>query len=275
MAGGGLVGQPAGRIALQPWAPAVEEARADVGDERCVKSGELGRRGRLGETDDRVVRLVNPQHDGDIVVGVVDGAAEVVDACAVGRADLDEVGAGPGHHVGDTETAADLDQFAAAYDYVPAFGKTSETEQNGSGAVVDDDGVLGAAGLGDQRAGGGHARTALAGGEVEFEVGVALGLLPRHRRPPEVGVQDRAGCVDDGAQHPPARGNCDRPGGIRGAGCNRGTRRVDQHRVRKTDVRDRPCQLVDGRWTIGRGAHRWQLRALVPAGTQARLGAPE
>ena len=42
--------------------------------------------------------------------------------------------------------------------------------------------------------------------------------------------------------------------------------------MRKTYVRDRPCQLVDGRWTIGRGAHRWQLRALVPAGTQARLG---
>ena len=181
---------------------------------------------------------MDPQHNGDIVVGVVDGAAEVVDACAVGRADLDEVGAGPGHHVGDTETAADLDQLAAADGDVPAFGEAAEAEQNGSGAVVDDDGVFGAAGLGDQRAGGGHARTALAGGEVEFEVGVALGLLPRHRRPPEVGVQDRAGGVDDGAQHPSARGNCDRPGGIGGTGRNRSSGGVDQHRVRKADVRD-------------------------------------
>ena len=54
---------------------------------------------------------------------------------------------GPGHHVGDTETAADLDQLAAADGDVPAFGEAAEAEQNGSGAVVDDDGVFGAAGL--------------------------------------------------------------------------------------------------------------------------------
>ena len=80
--------RPASRADRPSHGHHVEQARADVSDERGVESGELGRP-RLGETDDRVVRLVDPQHDGDIVVRVVDGAAKCRRVRLV--ADLDEV----------------------------------------------------------------------------------------------------------------------------------------------------------------------------------------
>ena len=74
---------------------------------------------------------------------MVDGAFVVGDAGAVGGADFAKGGAAFGHDLGDAETVADFNQLAAGDDDFAAFGERGQDEQNGRGAIVDDDGGFG------------------------------------------------------------------------------------------------------------------------------------
>ena len=69
--------------------------------------------------------------------------------CAVRRPHLDEAGAGLGHHIGHAESAADLDQLTPGDHDGPVAGERREHEEDGRGAVVDDQRGLGACGPGE------------------------------------------------------------------------------------------------------------------------------
>ena len=170
LAGGRLGGQPGRRVrAGPPRARDVEEAAAEVDDDGRAERRQLGDRGVLDEAVDAVVARVHLEHEGDVGPGTVDGPAVVGEPGAVGRADVDEPGAGLLHHLGDAEPTADLDALAPADRHVPSGGERGEHEQHRGGVVVDDDGVLGAAQPGEQLADGALARAALAGRQVELD----------------------------------------------------------------------------------------------------------
>ena len=116
------------------------------------------------------------QDDADVSVGGVDGGSEIVNAGAVGRSDLDEICPGTSHHLRNPESTADLHQFTAAHDNVFPVGEPAEHKKDGRCAIVHHDGVLSSARLGNQRASRPHPRSSLTTLEVEFEVGVPLGL---------------------------------------------------------------------------------------------------
>ena len=126
---------------------------------------------------------------------------------AVGRADLDQGGAGLAHHVGDAEAAADLDHLPARDDHLAAAGERGEREQQRRGVVVDGDACLRAGDAPQQPAEVRVARPAFAALQVEFQVGVAapglrhrLDRRLRERGAAEVGVDHDAGGVDRAAQ---------------------------------------------------------------------------
>ena len=95
-----------------------EQDLARVRDQQTARSmetmepelRELGGRGLLGEADLGEVRAVHLHQQPGLGR---DRSRVVTDARAVGRSDLDQARAGHGHHVGDAEGAADLDQLAA------------------------------------------------------------------------------------------------------------------------------------------------------------------
>ena len=126
--------------------------------------------------------------------------------------DLDEPAPRLRHDLGDPEPAADLDQLAARHDDVAAAGQRGQREEHRGRVVVHDEPGLGAARLGEQRAGVVMARAPPAGVEVVLEVGggAADGVdlrpgLGAERCAPEVGVQQHARRVEHGAQErPPA-----------------------------------------------------------------------
>src|SRR5206468_2219524 len=84
---------------------------------------------------------------GDLKVGAMDleqhttvrrqRAFVVVRMRAIGRADLDQLRAGPRHDVGNSKRPADLHQLAARHDRIAAAGKRAEREQYRAGGVVD------------------------------------------------------------------------------------------------------------------------------------------
>jgi hypothetical protein len=128
--------------------------------------------------------------------GPIGGGAVVGEPRAVGRAHLDQVGTGQRHDLGYAETTTDLDQLAPRDHDRPFGGQGGEHQQDRGGAVVDDEGGLGAAGSGQQRACMLLPRAAVAGGEVELEIRVAGALGHRQWRPSEVGVEQHTGPVD-------------------------------------------------------------------------------
>lgn len=90
----------------------------------------------------------------------------------IGGADFDEFRAGSFEDIGDAEAAADFDEFATGDDDFVAVvaDEMAEGEDEGGGAVVD-----GGGGIGFEEDGEGGfevagAASAVAGGEVEFEV---------------------------------------------------------------------------------------------------------
>jgi len=128
----------------------------------------------------------------------------VRDPRAVRGADLDELGAGGGHDVGDPELAADLDELAAGDEHLLALGDRGEGEQHAGRPVVHDEGVLGAGEGAQEELGPGRPAAAATGGALDLEVGVAgrgprrgLRRLRGERSPTEAGVEDHAGGVDD------------------------------------------------------------------------------
>ena len=113
---------------------------------------------------------------------VVDGVAVIVDMGAVGGADFAQDGAGALHDFGDAEAVADFNQFAARDDGFASGGEFVEDEEERGGVVVDDDGGFAEDGF-EERAGVDVAFAARAGGEVVFEIAVAVwsseGARPR------------------------------------------------------------------------------------------------
>ena len=213
LAGAGLVPQPAGaRRPARGWS-------RRAGPSRCrPRPAGRGRPARpprrLDEPDHAVVGGVDLQDQGRRrrrhrprpVVGP---------AGAVGGPDLDQAGAGLGHHVGHPEPAADLDQLAPGHDDLPAPGQGGQHQQHGGGVVVDHQGRLGAAGPGQQGAGvvAAGPRRPVAGRTRGWSSGRTSDRQRRgaERRPAEVGVEHHAGGVDHrleqggGRSPPPAR----------------------------------------------------------------------
>jgi len=126
-----------------------------------------------------------------------------------------EVGAGLRHDLRDAEAAADLDELAAGDDdlVLPRKDQRRQRQEQRRGVVVHGDGRLGAGDAPQQPFYVLVAAAALAGGEVELEVAVAVAHgrhrgdgLVRQGRAAEVGVDDDAGGVDDGPQAGAQRG---------------------------------------------------------------------
>ena len=108
------------------------------------------------------------------------------------------------HDFGDAEAVADFDEFAAGDDDFAAVGERGQDEQDGGGAIVDDDGGFGAGQAFEEMRGVDVALAACAGFEIVFEIGVLRGGAAKffdggfgERRAAKIGVQDDAGGVDD------------------------------------------------------------------------------
>ena len=160
------------------------------------------------EPDQAEVRMVGTQHH---CGARAEGFFEVGRVRAIARADLDQARARLAHDIRDTESPADLDQLRAGNDHLAPLGEGGEREQYCAGVVIDDQCSFGAGDAGEQPFGVCRARASLAGGQVVFESGVALGHLLHgaqgggaERRAAEVGVQDDAGGIDH--RHQAGRG---------------------------------------------------------------------
>ena len=171
--------------------------------------------GRLREAGHREVGRVDAQDHRRATLA--ERCLVVLDAGPVRRPDFDEAGAGPPDDLRDPDAAADLDELAPPDDDALPAGQ-ADGEDQGGGAVVRDQGVLGA-GEGDEvLLGRAVAAPPPSGGAVELEKERARGRPPRRRgwrlrpgRPPQVRVDDHAGGVDD-AGRKRARGDAVEPG---------------------------------------------------------------
>ncbi len=176
----------------------------------------------LGKAGDGEVGPMNAEQQAR---ALGDGALVVGQARAVGGADFAQRGLRFRHHVGNAEGASDLDEFAARDDDFATLGEGVKGEQDSGGVVVDDDGGERVALL---RLDGAEPRShtydlgeqflkkavnvdvslaAFAGLEIELKVGVGKSRLANvvegsggEWRASEIGVEDDAGRVDDGAQ---------------------------------------------------------------------------
>ena len=136
------------RRGLVRQAPGLEidqRAAAEILDQRqpllARQRHQLGRRHRLGEAFDGVVRGMD-LHDRRGVG--TDRRGVVLEMRAIGGADLDQSAAGAGHDVGNAEGAADLDQLAARDDDLAPVGQRVQHQQHGGSVVVDGGRGLGA-----------------------------------------------------------------------------------------------------------------------------------
>ena len=167
-------------------------------------SRQFRQRRLLGEPLDAEVGPVHPEEQRRVGA---DRLPVVVDPRAVGGADLAQPRARLRHHVGHAEAAADLHQFAARHDDLPARRQRGQHQERRGGVVVDDDRGLDAEEALQQRLGVRVAMAAAPRLHVVLEVRVAgrhladaLDGRRRQRRAPEVRVHDDAGGVDHTAQ---------------------------------------------------------------------------
>jgi hypothetical protein len=120
----------------------------------------------------------------------------------VRRADLDQLGPGGPHDVGDAERPPDLDQLTAADRHTTVTGQGGQRQHEGTRTVVHRERRLGPGQAGERVADRRVPAAALAGVEVDLEVdGAGRGGHRRHRfdgqrRTTEVGVEQDAGGVD-------------------------------------------------------------------------------
>ncbi len=132
------------------------------------------------------------------------GRLEVRRARAIGRAHLDEPGAGPPDDVRDAHAAADLDELATRHDDpAAATGQPDGQGQRGR-VVVGDVGVLGTGQRDQVVLGDPGPRAAPAGRPVQLQQqrlagqgGHAIDDGGRPGRPPEVGVDEDTRGIDD------------------------------------------------------------------------------
>ncbi|MNN12429.1 hypothetical protein D3C81_1254210 [compost metagenome] len=196
------------RLGGQPPAGQVQQAAAAEVFEQwqavpvCQLRQFSGRHAR-GEALNAVVARVHPH---DQTAARADGGLVVAGMGAVGGAHLDQLHPGAGHDVGNAEGAADFNQFAPGNNPFLARAQAVEGQQYRSGIVVDHGHRFGAGQFADQAFDQVVAIAALAAAQVELKVErITRGHLHRldrlfgQQRPPEVGVQHRAGEVE----HPP------------------------------------------------------------------------
>ena len=181
-----------------------QQSTADVDDERDAERRELVDLGGTREALDAKVARV---HLEDAAGVGPDGLGVVGDPGAVGRADLSDPGARGGDEVGQPEAVTDLDHLASAHDDLTPCGEGRRGQHEGGRSVVDDERVCGRRHRVTQ--GGERAPAASSAGprgRVELDVDVsgrsAQGRQRRLRqgRPPDVGVHDDPGGVDEGPQ---------------------------------------------------------------------------
>ena len=133
-----------------------------------------------------------------------DRALVIRGARAIGGPHLFENGPAPGHDLGNPESAANFNQFAARDDHLFALGECVQRKQYCGGVVVDHRRRLSPGELDEELFNHLLALSALTPAQVVFKVdgvrsGTKHGLhgCRREQRPSEVGVQDRARCVHD------------------------------------------------------------------------------
>ena len=206
-------------------------------------------RGLLGEADDPVVAVVDPQDRGGLRA---DRPLVVREPRLVGRPHLAEPGARDLEDLRQPEAAADLDELTARDDHLAARRQGAEGQDRRGGVVVDDGRRLGTGQLAQEPRDARGAPAALAVVELELEVAVApghrgdrFGRLRRQRGPPQARVQQDARRVDHGPERSPlAAEDLPRPSGQAG-GIDGGRGPTPQPRPRLTDRRtDRTDQGV-------------------------------
>ena len=200
-AGQGFLRQTLRREVNQQAAAQVFHQRQATLARQCYQ---LLQRRALGEADNLEIAGVHAQQQPR---PLVEGAGVVGQAGAVGGADFAQHRAAAGHDVGDAEAAADFDQLAARDHHFPAFRQRRQHQQHRGGVVVHHYAGLGAQQTVQELGGVRVALPALAGAQVEFQVGVAGGKIKdlpgsfdAQGRASQVGVQHHAGGVDDRLQ---------------------------------------------------------------------------
>ena len=187
-----------------------QSAAAEVLDHRqpllACQRHQLGGRNRLGEALHGVVRGVD-LHDRRGVGA--DRGGVIPEMRAVGGANLDQAAAGACHDVGNAEGAADLNQLAARHDHLAtppllSAGQGAQRQQHRAGIVVDGGGSLRP---GQSAKPGRDVIVALAATAVvqlvfqrcrrTHRLDRCLDRLLRQERPAQVGMQHRAGEVED------------------------------------------------------------------------------
>lgn len=183
---------------------------AEVFDEwEAVVVGELGNFLNPGFADEAL----------DVEVGAVDFEDQrglgrdrffvIGEVGLIGGTNFDELGTRGFEDIGNAESSTDLDELGAGNDdFIFPFGNEgSKSEDEGGGAVVD-----GGRGFGFEEAGEGGFEVAgsfstSAGGEIEFEIGVAgrnflesTGSAGSEGRASEIGMNQDAGGIDDGLE---------------------------------------------------------------------------
>jgi hypothetical protein len=166
-AGGGLVEAEGMKIG--------EATRAEVFEKRdfrfAAEFDEVAKYGAGGEAGDAKVGGVDAEEE---FGARREGALVIGDAGAISGPYFADDRAAGGHDVRDAEAVANFDELAAGDDDFGVFGEGVEDQEDGGGVVVDDDGGFGAGGEGEEAGDVSVTLAALAGREVEFEIGVTL-----------------------------------------------------------------------------------------------------
>ncbi len=171
--------------------------------QRHPERGELSDGGLPGEPLDAVVGGVHLEYEAGVRG---DGLLVVLGGRPVGGADLPQPGAGTGEQVGKAEPVADLDQFAAADDDLPAAaGQRGGREDEGGRVVVHHAGRGGRGNRPPQRLDDAAAPLPGPRPRLQVELDVAgprrgeqrVRRRAAERRAAQVGVHEDAGGVDD------------------------------------------------------------------------------
>ena len=181
-----------------------EAAGAEVFDEREVcalrQRGEFLQRRLVGEAGDLEIRWVDAEEHARFFG---DGVFVVGEARAIRGPDFAQRRAALRHDFGDAEAVADFDELAARYEDFAVARKRCENEEDGGGAIVDDDGGFRAGEALEHPRGVNVALTARAGLKVVLEIGIlrrgAAEFLDggfRERGAAEISVENDASGID-------------------------------------------------------------------------------
>ena len=130
--------------------------------------------GCMGETDHLEITGMDP-HQADGTIG--DGVFIIGNIGTIGGTDFNQLSPALTHDVGDTETITDLDSLPARDNDLFSFSQGGETEEDGGGIIVDDEGSFGAGQSTNQRFNKSLTRAAFAAFNFEFYIGKAFGDL--------------------------------------------------------------------------------------------------